>query len=131
MAEEIDIYLVSIGSMDIHADNTMASFRNHLSQPLHLEGDWRVAVSEITFPHNVKNITTTDFFIYTDKTVKEDKVIRTKGGSKIIRQDWNDNAKIEAGQYKTIREVVNALEDMPVYQAAIIRSDIRDGGEWS
>ena len=62
---------------------------------------------------------------YTDKTVKEDKAIRLEtGGSIIVRGNWNYNAKIKDGQYKTVREVVSALEDMPVYKKAIIHSQI-------
>ena len=65
--DEFDIYLESAGSMNIYSGNTMAAFRNLLAHPIHLEGDWRVALAEIIFPTSIKNITTTDFFIYTPK----------------------------------------------------------------
>ena len=61
--DEFDIYLESTGSMNIYNGNTMASFRNLLVHPIHLEGDWRVALAEIIFPTSVKNVTTTDYFI--------------------------------------------------------------------
>ena len=64
--DEFDIYLESAGSMNIYSGNTMAAFRNLLAHPIYLEGDWRVALAEI-FPTSIKNITTTDFFIYTPK----------------------------------------------------------------
>ena len=66
--DEFDIYLESAGSMNIYSGNTMAAFRILLPHPIHLEGDWRVALAEIIFPTGIKNITTTDFFIYTPKT---------------------------------------------------------------
>ena len=48
--DEFDIYLESAGSMNIYSGNTMAAFRNLLAHPIHLEGDWRVALAEIIFP---------------------------------------------------------------------------------
>ena len=66
--DEFDIYLESAGFMNIYSGNTMAAFRNLLAHPIHLEGDRRVALAEIIFPTSIKNITTTDFFIYTPKT---------------------------------------------------------------
>ena len=59
--DEFDIYLESAGSMNIYSGNTMAAFRNLLAHPIHLEGDWRVALAEIIFPTNIKNITTRTF----------------------------------------------------------------------
>ena len=41
----------------------MATFRNLLAQPIHLQGAWRVALAEIIFPASIKNLTTIDFFI--------------------------------------------------------------------
>ena len=66
--DEFDIYLESAGSMNLYSGNTMAAFRNLLAHPIHLERDWRVALAEIIFPTSIKNITTTDTFIYTPKT---------------------------------------------------------------
>ena len=66
--DEFGIHLESAGSMKIYNGNTMAAFRNLLAHPIHLEGDWRVALAEIIFPTSIKNSTTTDFFIYPPKT---------------------------------------------------------------
>ena len=54
--------------MNIYKDNTMSEHRKSLAQPIYLEGDWRVALAEIIHPTNIKNITTTDYMIYTPKT---------------------------------------------------------------
>ena len=50
--DEFTIHLVSSASMNIFPDNTLAKFKNFLSQEINLEDDWRVAISEIIFPAN-------------------------------------------------------------------------------
>ena len=60
--EEFEVHLLSTASMNIFADDTLASFKNQLPQNLSLEGDWRVALSEIIFPSNINNVYT-DFFL--------------------------------------------------------------------
>ena len=44
------ITLVSSASMNVFKDNTLANFKNLLSEEINLQGEWRVAVTEITFP---------------------------------------------------------------------------------
>ena len=109
--DEFDIYLESAGSMNIYSGNTMAAFRNLLAHPIHLEGDWRVALAEIIFPTSIENITTTDFFIYTPKTPYDNTpVLSSEGGGVIKREDWSDNAKFEAGEYQTISSIPKQLD---------------------
>ena len=42
-----------------------------ISEPLQLDGDWRVALAEITFPSSMKKVTTEDYFMYTPRTATE------------------------------------------------------------
>ena len=50
------ITLVSSVSRNVFKDNTLANFKNFLSQEKNLQGEWRVAVTEITFPtHKQRN----------------------------------------------------------------------------
>ena len=44
------ITLVSSASMNISIDNSVVSFINLLSEDIDLQGEWRVALTEITFP---------------------------------------------------------------------------------
>ena len=100
--DEFDIYLESTGSMNIYRDNTMAVFRNLLAHPIHLEGDWRVALAEIIFPTRIKNITTTDYFIYTPKTPYENTPKKSDGADVVIQEeDWSDKATFGAGEFRT------------------------------
>ena len=97
--DEFDIYLESAGSMNIYSGNTMAAFRNLLAHPIHLEGDWRVALAEIIFPTSIKNRTTTNFFIYTPKTPYDNTPVPSRKGRAVIkREDWSDmlNFKLES-----------------------------------
>ena len=63
--DEFEVYLVSNGSMQLYPSNTLSSFTNHLMEPLQLDGEWRVALSAITVPANVKNVTKSSFIAYT------------------------------------------------------------------
>lgn len=62
--DEFEVYLMSNGSMNLYPNNTIAEFTNHLHDTLHLDGDWKVALAEISFPSRVKNITETVFVGY-------------------------------------------------------------------
>ena len=42
----------------------ISRLRNFLKEPLKLEGDWRLALSEITFSSNVKNVSDSRFYYY-------------------------------------------------------------------
>ena len=59
--DNFEVYLVSNGSMQLYPNNTLASFTNHLSEPLQLDGNWRVSLSSISIPTAVKNISNGDF----------------------------------------------------------------------
>ena len=54
--EEFEVHLLSTASMNIFADNTLASFKNQLHQNISVEGDWRVALSEIILPSKINNV---------------------------------------------------------------------------
>ena len=45
--DDFEVHLMSTASMNNFADNTLASFKNQISQYVSLEGDWRVALSEL------------------------------------------------------------------------------------
>ena len=79
--------------MDVYPGNKMAAFRNLLPEPLHLDGDWRVALAEIIFPSSVKNnITTTGYMIYTPKTPYDmSRLTSDSSGATIVRREVRSN----------------------------------------
>ena len=110
--DEFDIYLESTGSMNIYKDNTMSVFRNLLAHSINLEGDWRVALAEIIYPTNIKNITTTEYMIYTPKTPYDSTPV-TRGdaaGVVVKQEDWSNDAKFESGEYITVKSILKQSE---------------------
>ena len=47
---EFTVHLVSSASMNIFPQNTLYAFKIYFNEEIYLEGDWRVALSEIIFP---------------------------------------------------------------------------------
>ena len=54
--------------MNIFNDNSLASFKNLLSENIDLQGEWRVALTEITFPTHINNVTDTKTSVLQKKT---------------------------------------------------------------
>ena len=55
--ESLTIDLVKTASEQLFADNTLSSFVNFLPEKLNLEGQWKVAISEISYPSMYQNVT--------------------------------------------------------------------------
>lgn len=49
LLDEIYIYLLSLDSVNDFPDNTPSLFNNKLPQPLNLDGEWEVALTEISY----------------------------------------------------------------------------------
>ena len=60
-SDEFTVHLISTASMDYFPDNTLVSFRNFCKEEIALDGDWRVALSEIIFPTKLNNVTDEEF----------------------------------------------------------------------
>ena len=68
--DSFTITLVSSAPMKIFIDNLLTSFKNLLSEDIDLQGEWRVALTEITFPTNFNNVTDTKTVNYKNDKVK-------------------------------------------------------------
>ena len=51
-------------------ENTLSSFTNFLPEQLNLEGQWEVAVSEISYPSMYQNVTEGKFMFFDKKSSK-------------------------------------------------------------
>ena len=60
-SQDFTINLVSNASMATFPNNTLAQFTTLLPQQLSLSGSWEVAVSEISWPSAIQNITCGEF----------------------------------------------------------------------
>ena len=60
-SDEYTVHLFSTASMEYFPDNTLANFRKFCKEEIALDGDWRVALSEIIFPTKLNNVTDEEF----------------------------------------------------------------------
>ena len=71
--ESFTIELVSNSSAQLFPDNTLSSFRNFLPEQLNLEGQWEVAISEISYPSRYQKFTEGKFMFLDKKLSKSSK----------------------------------------------------------
>ena len=85
-SDEFTVHLISTASMDYFPDNTLASFRNFCKEEIALDGDWRVALSEIIFPSKLNNVTDEEFTYF-----RASKIVASKfnaGNRNTISRLW-------------------------------------------
>ena len=68
--ESFTIELVSNASAQLFPDKTLSSFTNFLPEQLNLEGQWEVAISEISYPSMYQNVTEGKF-MFSDKKLSK------------------------------------------------------------
>ena len=68
--ESFTIELVSNASAQLFPDNTLSYFTNFSPEQLNLEGQWEVAISEISYPSMYQNFTEGKFFVFLQETLK-------------------------------------------------------------
>ena len=80
--------------MDVHPDNTLTDYKVRLPQPLTLQGEWEIALVEMTYPHRWYNIPDDTKFFY---KLPGDEVWRLKS--------------IPPGYYDTPSVILEAMRD--------------------
>ena len=76
------ITLVSSASMKVFKDNTLANLISLLSEEISMQGEWRVAVTEVTFPTKIDNVIDNNNMYYkigsgySKHKIEEDKIPR-------------------------------------------------------
>ena len=68
--DSFTIELVSNASGELFPDNTLSSFTNFLPEQVNMEGQWEVAISEISCPSMYQNITKEKFNFFDEKFSK-------------------------------------------------------------
>ena len=74
------IELVSNTSGELFPDNTLSSFTNFLTEQLNLEGQWEVAISEISYPSMYQNVTVGNSMFFDEKLSKSSEFYYLKPG---------------------------------------------------
>ena len=89
------IELVSNASGELFPNNTLSSFTNFLPEQVNLEGQWEVAISEITYASMYQNITEGKFVFFDEKLAKS-----------------TSTYKLEPGLYTSITDIVEAMNTL-------------------
>ena len=90
--ESFTIELVSNASTQLFPDNTLSSFTNFLPEQLNLDGQWEVAISEISYPSRYQNVTEGKFMFFDKKLSKS-----------------SEFYYLEPGLYPSITDIVEAM----------------------
>ena len=98
-SDEFTIDSISNASMEIFSENTMASFRNQLSQPIQLQGDWQLALTSLSFPSNINNVNSGEIVAYTNSRTETDE----------SRNQSGQNRKIRTGIYSNWENLVTEI----------------------
>ena len=108
-SDEFTVHLISTASMDYFPDNTLASFRNFCKEEIALEGDWRVALSEIIFPTKLNNVTDEEFTYFRASEVVASK---SNAGNRntISRPYYGEKVFIKSGEYTFIEQLINEIK---------------------
>ena len=93
--DSFTIELVSNASGELFQDNTLSSFTNFLPDQVNLEGQWEVAISEISYPSMYQNITEAYFKFFDKKLSKP-----------------TSTCNLEPGLYTTITDIVEAMNTL-------------------
>ena len=78
--DSFTIELVSNASGELFADNTLSSFKIFLPEQVNLEGQWEVAISEISDPSMYQNITEGYFKFFDEKFSKSTSTFNLEPG---------------------------------------------------
>ena len=88
------VELVSNASFDCYPNNTLICFTNFLPEQFNLDGEWEVAITELSYPSLYQNITEGKFF-YLDKSTPDTKP--------------SDYYTLDPGLYPSISDNVNEM----------------------
>ena len=101
-SDEFTLHLISTASMDFFPDNTLASFRIFCKEEIALDGDWRVALSEIIFPIKINNVTDEEFTYFRASEVV--------ASNTISRPYYTEKVFIKSGEYTVIEQLINEIK---------------------
>ena len=90
--ESFTIELVSNAPAQLIPDNTLSSFTNFLPEQLNVDGQWEVAISEISYPSLYQNVTEGKFMFFDKKLSKSSEFFY-----------------LETGLYPSITDIIEAM----------------------
>ena len=94
--------------MGVFTDNTLANFKNLFSEEIILEGDWRVALSEVIFPAFIYNVVDTEVRVYRKKEKLEN---RTNSEFTVSKPYIGERGSVLKGAYENVEELIQQLNN--------------------
>ena len=88
------VEMVSNASLDCYPNNTLSSFKNFLTEQINLDGEWEVAITELSYPSLYQNITEGRFFYLYESTPDK---------------KTSDYYTLDPGLYPSISDIVNEM----------------------
>ena len=85
--DEFTNHVVSTASLEMFDSNTLASFRNFFNDKTQLEGDWRLALSEIIFATKIEDIVKGNLTVYNLKDYEDSE--KMSSGANVISRPYN------------------------------------------
>ena len=86
-------------------------------------------MAEIIFPTSIKNVTTTDYFIYTPDVPFKSFSKPASGGVLITRDNWKENAKFPAGEYKKVDDILKVLKEGTRFEKPFESCKVNEQGQ--
>ena len=108
-SDEITVPLISTASMDYFPDNTLASFRSFCKEEIALDGDWRIALSEIIFPTKLNNVTDEEFTYFRASEVVASKY-NAGNLNTISRPYYGKKVFMKSGENTFIEQLINEIK---------------------
>ena len=92
--DQVYVTLPSNSSLDYFPHNSLSSFTTKLATPLHLRGDWEVALVDVIYPHSWLNVNS-----------------QNNKYSFILRDQVMSAGRLPAGQYTDPQTICDALNE--------------------
>ena len=108
-SDDFTVQLIATESMDYFPDNNLTSFRKFCKEEKALDGDWRVALSEISFPTKLNNVTDEELTYFRASEVVTSK---SNAGNRntISRPYYGEKVFIKSGEYTFIEQLINEMK---------------------
>ena len=94
--------------MDIFPENSLANFKNFFNEEISLEGDWRVALSEIIFPSRINQVNSTRITKYSSEGNKNHQ--RSIPSGAVSKPYKGETVLINARSYENLEHLIKAIK---------------------
>lgn len=102
MNKDFYLTLLSNSSFTYFPENRTSNFKVHLSKEVNLEGQWQAALSELSYPHTIYNVTGKNNVIFVKYMYYEDEHKETNVDKLIVPE----------GYYSNLEDLLKAINEV-------------------